>query len=124
MDGYIRLLSWADFLALGTGRQKSYIRTLRRAKMKEKEIAESLGISETNYYMWKKGNDMGLIPTGRDTLCWSCRKAVRECSWSDLFEPVPGWTAEKTVIETNGAACRDSYRVIRCPEYAPDPAFR
>ena len=40
------------------------------------------------------------------------------------FEPVPGWTAEKTVIETNGAACRDSYRVIRCPEYAPDPAFR
>lgn len=123
MAGYIRLLLWKDFAALPMKKQKAYIRALRRAKMKEREIAASLGVSESWYCHWKASNGMSLMPAVQDTLCWSCSKAVRECPWSDLFEPVPGWVAEKTTIETNHGHCKDSYRVIECPEYAPDSAL-
>ena len=50
------------------------------------------------------------------TLCWTCKNAVPTktsgCVWSERFEPVAGWTAEKN--EITGA-----FRVFDCPHYKP-----
>ncbi len=56
------------------------------------------------------------------TLCWTCKNAVGDCSWSRRFEPVEGWTAEPTKIklDVNSGAKTDSFCVIKCPEYVPD----
>ena len=56
------------------------------------------------------------------TLCWRCRKACGQCSWSDhwMHEPVQGWDAERNDIRANGGALTESYVVYRCPEFQPD----
>lgn len=56
----------------------------------------------------------------KQTLCWSCQRAVKECPWSANFEPVPGWDAEETVLTTDTTSAR-SYHVKACPLYDPDP---
>ena len=56
----------------------------------------------------------------RQTLCWSCQRAVKECPWSANFEPVPGWEAEETVVASSYCPT-PSYHVIKCPLYEPDP---
>lgn len=48
--------------------------------------------------------------------CWTCRNACGGCSWSREFQPVEGWTAEKTSIPSNGEYA-ESYKIIHCPEY-------
>lgn len=48
---------------------------------------------------------------GGETLCWSCKKAVKQCPWSLRFEPVKGWDAKKTEI---------SYFVRDCPLFECD----
>jgi len=57
----------------------------------------------------------------RHTLCWQCAKATGKCAWSKAFQPVPGWTAEPTVINNNALAGNGrftpSYCVIECPEF-------
>ena len=35
----------------------------------------------------------------KPTLCWSCAKACKKCSWSRNFEPVKGWEAEPTTLQ-------------------------
>lgn len=50
------------------------------------------------------------------TKCWTCKKACGGCIWSQSFKPVPGWTAEKTFIPSNGEMAA-SYHIIECPEY-------
>ena len=47
-----------------------------------------------------------------DTLCILCaHSCTNMCSWEDDYEPVPGWTAEKT---------RQGYLVLQCPLYVKD----
>lgn len=56
----------------------------------------------------------------KPTLCWSCAKACKKCSWSRNFEPVEGWEAEKTTLQQPPYRVVQSHRVIRCPEYECD----
>lgn len=54
-----------------------------------------------------------------DTLCWTCNAPITgSCCWSRSrgCTPVPGWTAEETVIFYQADPIR-SYRVIDCPLY-------
>ena len=65
----------------------------------------------------------------KQTLCWSCKKALGGCSWSKcdkdtseiLFQPVDGWVAEKTILlmYRRGGKPRyeTSYIVESCPQY-------
>lgn len=58
-----------------------------------------------------------------DTLCWDCKNAVPHgsygCSWSESFEPVLGWNAERRDISTGPKkeSMTESYFVYRCPEF-------
>ena len=61
---------------------------------------------------WPMGWGKRLPPT----LCWNCENALGKCSWSKSFEPVPGWTAQETIIEGNRKMI-PSYLVISCPEF-------
>ena len=53
----------------------------------------------------------------KDTLCWFCTKpGTGRCSWDRSLTPVIGWTAEPST--TDGF---DTFRVIKCPLYTPEP---
>ena len=68
----------------------------------------------------------------RANICFDCQKACGGCSWSALdengepkFEPVPGWTAEETIVlggyYSNGEAKHfPSYHITECPEFVRD----
>ena len=56
----------------------------------------------------------------KSQICWNCKKAYGQCSWSKSFKPVEGWEAtptkilsrdnvKKIVIET------DSFEITSCP---------
>ena len=45
------------------------------------------------------------------TLCWTCARAHRGCSWSENQMPVEGWRAEPTVL----CGGIDSFLVLECP---------
>ena len=67
----------------------------------------------------------GIVTNKPLTLCWSCAKACGGCSWSDgTFTPVPGWTAEPTVLQGYklkcGLAPMESYHVTACPLFEDD----
>ena len=65
----------------------------------------------------------------KQTICWSCKKALGDCSWSKLdedkkeilFKPVDGWVAEKTSLlmySYDGTKRHvTSYNVESCPQY-------
>ena len=65
------------------------------------------------------------------TLCWGCRYATglplppdkcgthHKCPWVDHYEPVDGWTAQRTAYGT-GHDYVESYYITECPLYAPD----
>ena len=57
----------------------------------------------------------------QQTLCWECAKATGGCCWSDHWkhEPVPGWTAEESMLKVSGSYIT-SYCVKECPEFEPD----
>ena len=50
------------------------------------------------------------------TLCWDCANATGGCLWSDVLIPVKGWTAYPTPKKEN----KDSYLVVKCPEFIRD----
>lgn len=58
-----------------------------------------------------------------DTLCWGCKNAVPHgsygCSWSESFEPVPGWDARRKDVLTGAKKDRmaESYFVYDCPGF-------
>ena len=68
----------------------------------------------------------------KQTIWWSCKKALGDCSWSKcdkdtgeiLFKPVDGWVAEKTslLMYKRGGKPRHvtSYIVESCPQYEED----
>ena len=57
------------------------------------------------------------------TLCWTCAKACGGCSWSNHWEhrPIPGWTARPGKLKVNGGEYTESFHVMACPEFEPDP---
>ena len=68
-------------------------------------------------------------PNKKQTICWSCKKALGGCSWTKcdkdtreiLFQPVDGWVAEKTSLlmySYDGTKRHEtSYIVESCPQY-------
>lgn len=51
-----------------------------------------------------------------NTLCWQCKRAYGDCSWSESFVPVKGWNAEPTIIKGNKKEPEIySYNVKKCP---------
>jgi hypothetical protein len=54
-------------------------------------------------------------------ICFDCDKACGGCSWSRNFEPVPGWTAEKIMLNVgavkNQKRFLQTYHITACPEY-------
>lgn len=72
------------------------------------------------------------VPNGKNTnICFDCRKACGDCSWSEIdpetkkprFEPVPGWTAKKTMVKSRTGKKSDwleTYHITACPEFVPD----
>lgn len=63
----------------------------------------------------------GISAANRSSLCFECSRGGGLCSWSQRFEPVPGWTAEKISLRTQRkgkARQMETYRVIDCPGYA------
>ena len=66
------------------------------------------------------------------TLCWTCQNALGGCSWTERdpvteqirFQPVEGWLAKKTIrryTDDHGFRLVESYDVLYCPSYRPDP---
>ena len=68
----------------------------------------------------------------RTNICIECQKACGGCSWSEMdpvtgtirFEPVPGWTAEKVLLNfgttTSGRkVVTETYHITACPEFVP-----
>ena len=51
----------------------------------------------------------------KEQLCWTCKNACGGCDWSNLIEPVKGWTAKKVQRKSY-----ETYRISECPEYIPD----
>lgn len=74
-----------------------------------------------------------LVPVGsKCNICFDCKNACGGCSWTELdpntgkvrFEPVPGWTAEKTsmLICPRGSEKKwvITYRITGCPLFEHD----
>lgn len=88
----------------------------------------------------KKGEKRGRTPRPegaepkRANICIDCKKACGGCSWSAadpvtgklLFQPVPGWTAEKVTLKLGGCGEKkydrmaETYRITACPEFEED----
>ena len=72
--------------------------------------------------MNKRGEKFG---SGKQqTLCWDCRNALGQCSWSQHPNPQPvdGWEEIPTQVKISGkyGHTMQSYCVIRCPLFVPD----
>ena len=54
------------------------------------------------------------------TLCWDCSRAAGKnmCVWALYAIPVPGWDADKAIINDYNKA--ESYCVKKCPQFVPD----
>ena len=74
-----------------------------------------------------------LVPIdSKSNICFDCKKACGDCSWSEVdpdtgkvrFEPVPGWTAEKTYMlicpRGNEKKWIPTFRITACPEFDRD----
>ena len=57
------------------------------------------------------------------SLCWNCKNCFGGCSWSESFEPVEGWRAERTIIKYFNTET-PSFLVRNCPLFAPDDGER
>lgn len=68
------------------------------------------------------------------TLCWSCKKAIGGCSWTETdwsqepprtrFQPVEGWEAVVSKLQMETTRFIPSYRVLKCPQYEKDRGVR
>lgn len=57
------------------------------------------------------------INSGKATLCWNCKRFVKDCQWIRNLKPIPGWTAKKTEILSSKGKTLPSYHVTECPLY-------
>lgn len=59
----------------------------------------------------------------KTNICFDCKKACGGCSWSERFEPVPGWKAkkvvQKSIINKKVRVC-DTYQIAACPLFERD----
>lgn len=59
------------------------------------------------------------------SICFDCQNACGRCEWPAIdqktgkpgFKPVPGWTAEPSIIRTSGRKPAESFRVTACPKF-------
>lgn len=52
----------------------------------------------------------------RETLCWYCAiPGTGRCCWDESLTPVPGWSAQPTVVDGF-----ETFRVDRCPLFQLD----
>lgn len=68
----------------------------------------------------------------KTNICFDCKKACGGCSWSEInpdtkkprFEPVPGWTAEKVILQVgnskSGHVMIETYAITDCPLFEPE----
>ena len=65
-------------------------------------------------------------------ICIDCKNACGGCSWSAsapggelLFQPVPGWTAERVLLylgkTPKGPRFCHTYHITACPQFVSDP---
>lgn len=75
----------------------------------------SLVCSSSIVYYSRKG-------VRNETLCWRCKNACGNCSWSAFFHPVKGWNAKKTKIKVSSEQLHEteSYIVKSCPQFIKD----
>jgi len=70
---------------------------------------------------------------GNTNICFDCQNACGGCSWSELdpdtkrprFEPVPGWTAKKVILncgtfKKGGKVLVETYHITKCPQFIHD----
>lgn len=66
------------------------------------------------------------------SICFDCRRACGGCCWSKIdpetehprFQPVPGWTAEPSILcvySGSAPALVQTWRVTACPLFLPGP---
>lgn len=48
--------------------------------------------------------------------CSNCKKCAGGCSWSDRLEPIDGWKAEKTFLDSSVSDIQ-GYKIHYCPEF-------
>lgn len=64
------------------------------------------------------------VRESRANICFDCQKACGDCSWSEKFEPVPGWTAKKVMQKTHERKGKirwtPTYHITACPEFVKD----
>lgn len=68
----------------------------------------------------------------RTNICFDCQRACGYCSWTETnpetgktrFEPVPGWTAEKVLLNVaiyaDGVKATETYHITECPLFVRD----
>ena len=64
----------------------------------------------------------------QNNICWDCKKACGKCSWTAvnpltgelLWQPVPGWTAEKIERVVHPDVVVETYHITACPLFEPD----
>lgn len=56
----------------------------------------------------------------RASICIDCGRGGGLCPWSQRFEPIPGWKAEKVILRTQrGGKSKheEIFKVIECPGF-------
>ena len=62
-------------------------------------------------------------------ICIGCKNAVPDnrghgCPWSENFDPVPGWTAKKVILNPGRIYDEtETYQITACPLFDPDKDF-
>ena len=62
-------------------------------------------------------------------ICIYCKNAVPDdkghgCPWSRNFDPVPGWTAEPTVLKAGNSKPIETYHITACPMFDRDDRYK
>ena len=62
-------------------------------------------------------NRMPIKPGYHEQLCCSCKNFAYGCEWSERFEPVPGWKATQTLLDSGSERYVKSYCITECPKF-------
>lgn len=101
-----------DFL----GQRHGYIRAcLRNGNKISKLDPDTDEIEYFDIIQGPKNRTQTVTERFPDQLCWRCKNACGNCSWSRDFKPVLGWTAVETFKDGN-----ITYSVTKCPAFKPE----
>ena len=56
-------------------------------------------------------------PGYQPQICWNCGNYAGGCEWADKFEPVPGWDATPTIVDSGAERYAKSYCIRECPKF-------